>query len=215
MEIKKLVAGVFQTNTYILIAGDNAAVIDPAGNAERIYGEVTGAGAKLTAILLTHGHYDHTSAADELKELSGAPIHIHESDAVMLGDQTKSYASLIPEKWRGCEADVLLKDGDTVTIGDITLSVMATAGHSAGSVMFVHNAAKEEQNVIFSGDTLFADSVGRTDGWSGSAAIQRESLEKIKAMQGEYRILTGHGHETTLKREKRSNPFLVDDLFNS
>jgi glyoxylase-like metal-dependent hydrolase (beta-lactamase superfamily II) len=208
IEVKKLTAGVFQTNTYVVISGESAVVIDPCGNAVWILGVVTEAGAELTAILLTHGHFDHTSAAGELKKLCvDADIHIHSHDAVMLNDEAKSYASLMPESFKPCKADVLVKNGDIITFGNTALTVMETPGHSGGSVMYIGD------DVIFSGDTLFAGSVGRTDGWSGDSAVQAESLQKIKALQGDYRILPGHGGETTLRREKRENPFMVDSLY--
>jgi glyoxylase-like metal-dependent hydrolase (beta-lactamase superfamily II) len=210
MNIKKLRAGVFHTNTYIVISGGSAAVIDPAGSAERIHREITAAKARLTAILLTHGHYDHTSAVAELTELSGESkpkVYIHKQDAGMLNSQSTSYAALMEEKWNPCSADVFPEDGARIPLNGIDISVMETPGHSAGSVMYVIDG---ENPVIFSGDTLFEGSVGRTDGFSGSAAVQRESLMKIKAMAGDYRILPGHGGETTLKHEKQRNPFLME-----
>ncbi|MCL1866820.1 MAG: MBL fold metallo-hydrolase [Oscillospiraceae bacterium] len=205
MKIINLVSGAFQTNTYVLINGDNAAVIDPEGSAERILDSVEN--RKVTDILLTHGHFDHTSAAESLKKLTAARIHIHEKDAPMLTDPDKAFSSLFPRMFKPCEADSLLKDGDMIKFGDTDITVMHTPGHSGGSVMYiVHDDSK--MGTIFSGDTLFADSVGRVDGWSGNHYEQMESLEKIKSISGEYRILPGHGEETTLEKEKKHNPFL-------
>jgi len=204
MKIIKLISGAFQTNTYIVIEGREAVVIDPAGDSKKILASIAGKTAELTAILLTHGHFDHTSAAQELKEASGTQIYIHEGDAPMLSDIKKSFAAFMPELFKPCQADVLLKDGDVINVGEAHLTVMSTPGHSAGSVMYILG------NTIFSGDTLFAGSVGRTDGWGGDFAVQRKSLEKIKALEGDYRILPGHGEETTLAQEKRTNAYLME-----
>jgi glyoxylase-like metal-dependent hydrolase (beta-lactamase superfamily II) len=213
MQIKKLILGSLMTNTYVVTSAGKSVVIDPAGgsrddaddsSAKRIFEEATSDGAELVAILLTHGHHDHVSACAALRELSGAKVFVHEKDAVMLHDIHKSYASMIPEVFTAHEADVLFKSGEVnaVTVGDVVLNVMETPGHTGGSVVYVADS------VIFSGDTLFESGVGRTDAWSGSSTAQRESLAKIGALTGEYRVLPGHGRETTLEREKQSNPLL-------
>ncbi|MCL1904295.1 MAG: MBL fold metallo-hydrolase [Oscillospiraceae bacterium] len=207
MIIKKLVLNSFHTNTYIVAEGGDAVVIDPAGNPALILAEIekTVKEAKLKYILLTHGHFDHISAAADLKQMSGGLICIHENDEPMLSDADKSFAAFMPEEWKPCRADELLNDNDIVTVNDkFAFKVIATPGHSGGSVIYAVG------DVIFSGDTLFEGSVGRIDGWSGNHYEQMNSLERIKAMQGNYRILPGHGDETTLEREKRSNPFLID-----
>jgi len=200
MKIIKLTLGSFETNTYIVADGGEAAVIDPASNPAKIKEVLEQNGLKLVKILLTHGHYDHTAACAELD----APVYVHEGDAAMLSEPDKSFAAIMREHYRPCAADYFLNDGDTVKIGGAQLKVIHTPGHSAGSVMFV-----SESGVIFSGDTLFAGSVGRTDGWSGSFSEQMRSLMKIKAMDGDYRVLPGHGEETTLKYEKENNPFMT------
>jgi glyoxylase-like metal-dependent hydrolase (beta-lactamase superfamily II) len=140
-----------------------------------------------------------------LKDASEAQIYIHENDAPMLNDIEKSSAAMMPNMWKPCQADVLLKNGDAIEAGELKFIVMSTPGHSRGSVMY----AVEGENVIFSGDTLFAGSVGRVDCWSGNHYEQMESLEKIKAIEGDFRILPGHGDETTLEHEKQTNPFLL------
>jgi glyoxylase-like metal-dependent hydrolase (beta-lactamase superfamily II) len=208
MKIIRLVLGAFQTNTYIVIRGDMAVVIDPAADsggtsAGKIMSAIEDEGAQLSHILLTHGHFDHTSAAAELKAATGvrigARICIHEADAPMLGDVDKSFATSFPQLFKACKADMLFKDGDEIE----GFTVMHTPGHSPGSVMFIID------DVIFSGDTLFANSVGRIDGWGGSHDAQQESLWQIRAMgTKDYRILPGHGEETTLAQEKAVNFYL-------
>jgi len=200
MKIITLTLGEFATNTYIVADGEKgeAAVIDPASNAANIKAVLEQNELKLTKILLTHGHYDHTAACAEL----GAPVCVHWQDQSMLDDPDKSFARIMRSRYKPCEAKQLLNDGDKVEIGKETLTVMHTPGHSGGSVMFVGDG------FIFSGDTLFKGSVGRIDGWGGSFADQRASVEKIKAMEGDFRILPGHGEATTLDHEKACNPFL-------
>ena len=208
MTIKKLVLGGFQTNTYIIIEGENAVVIDPADDKQAILDEIAQTGTRLTHILLTHGHFDHTKAVQELTDLTKAQVHIHEKDVPMLGDIGKSFASFMPNSWRKCSADVLLKDGDVINVNAaLQIRVIGTPGHSPGSVMYA------VEDTIFSGDTLFSGSVGRVDGWGGSHDEQMATLQKIMAMSGDYRILPGHGDETTLLKEKRSNPFLAEEEY--
>ena len=203
-KIIRLVMGAFQTNTYVVIAADKAVVIDPAENAEIILDTLKTEGASLTHILLTHGHFDHTSAVAALKNMTNAPIHIHEKDAPMLTDIEKSFAALMPSRWKPCQADVLLNDGDVISVTeDLQFKIINTPGHSGGSSLYIVD------DVMFSGDTLFAGSVGRIDGWSGNHYEQMESLEKIKALEGDYRVLPGHGDETTLSIERRNNPFFT------
>ncbi|MCL2035808.1 MAG: MBL fold metallo-hydrolase [Oscillospiraceae bacterium] len=212
MKITSLKLGTFETNTYIVISGNRAAVIDPAGESSRILDVVKSEGAELVAILLTHGHFDHTTSAAELRAATGAKIHIHEYDNEMLADIDKSYGRLDSPSFNACIADAFVEDGSVVEIGDLRFEVMHTPGHSKGSVCYVCSS-KETNEVIFAGDTLFAGSVGRIDGYGGSHDAQMDSLRRLKLLEaknGDYRVLAGHGEETTLEREKRSNPFLAD-----
>jgi glyoxylase-like metal-dependent hydrolase (beta-lactamase superfamily II) len=201
MKIIRLIQGNFAVNTYIVRAGEKAVVIDPAGEAAEIYNTV-GEDVEIVAVLLTHGHFDHTGAAAELKAMTGAKIYIHENDAPMLDSLEKSVGAMFPDMFNPCQADVFVKDGEMIEIGEMQFKVMQTPGHSIGSVMYFL------QDVIFSGDTVFKESVGRTDHWSGDGAAQKESMKKIRQIKGNYRILPGHGEETTLDYEKQRNPFL-------
>ncbi|MCL1880807.1 MAG: MBL fold metallo-hydrolase [Oscillospiraceae bacterium] len=219
MQIKTVITGVFHTNTYILKSGNAVAVIDPAGDVNFLLNEIGVTDFKTSniSILLTHGHFDHTSAVADLKEATDAKVYIHESDSVMLNDREKSFATLIPEGWKPSKADVLLKGGETIKIGDVSLSVMSTPGHSGGSVMYIaKNFGSNSEGVIFSGDTLFKETIGRVDGYGGSGEVQKQSLERIKdisTLDCDYRILPGHGHESTLKHEKSNNPYLLGGYF--
>ncbi|MCL2634703.1 MAG: MBL fold metallo-hydrolase [Oscillospiraceae bacterium] len=206
MNVIRLILGAFQTNTYIVYSGKDAVVIDPAASSDKISFKLLEKGCTLKKILLTHGHYDHTAAARDLRSATGAEIYIHEGDAPMLSDPEKSFATFINESYKLFDTKNFIKEGDVIEVGDMKFTVMHTPGHSAGSVMFICG------DTIFSGDTLFENSVGRTDGWSGDSQEQARSLARIKKMEGDFKILPGHESETTLKREQTSNLFLIHGI---
>ncbi len=209
MDIKTLVLSPLGTNCYLVKTGeDRGVVIDPADEADKILLKAQEMGIEIKKILLTHGHFDHTGAAAEIKEKTSAPIYIHEKDECMLSDGNKALAYFCPEiPFVQKKADVLLKDGDTITDGEVTFKVMHTPGHSAGSVCFIVESITET-NIMFAGDTIFKDSIGRSDGYSGDYIVQRATLEKLKNLTEDYIIYSGHGSSTTLKTEKKFNPFI-------
>lgn len=210
MEVIKLELCPLSTNCYIVRTDDGSGVvIDPADEADTITEVCAANDIKLEKILLTHGHFDHINAAAELKKKLGIPVYIHEADECMLSDGNKALAYFCPRwKFNTLEADVLLKDGDEITQGDITFRVIHTPGHSAGSVCFI--VEQEGLDVMFAGDTIFKDSIGRSDGYSGSYIVQQETLDKLKKLEGDYLIYPGHGPSTTLSDEKKFNPFIAD-----
>jgi glyoxylase-like metal-dependent hydrolase (beta-lactamase superfamily II) len=201
MEIIKLTLGSFKTNTYILVKDGKAVVIDPAGNTQKIMRTLEENHSELSHILLTHGHFDHTESAQELKSATGAKIYIHKGDSPMLNDFEKSFAAFMTKLFNPCEPDILLNDGDVVETPLGEFAVTHAPGHSPGSVLYTIG------DVIFSGDAVFKGSVGRIDGWGGNHDAQMETIEKIKSFEKDYRILPGHEGETTLENEKRNNPF--------
>lgn len=209
MEIKQLSLKPLDANCYIIRTSDGSAVvIDPAGEYKKIAAALYGMGAEAKKILLTHGHFDHTGAAAELKAASGASVYIHKDDAGMLPDGTKALAFFCPgEPYKPVEPDVLVEDGDTIEQDGITFTVMHTPGHSAGSVCFL----TEDENgrkLMFAGDTIFKDSIGRSDTYSGDYMVQQRTLDRISELPDDYIIFPGHGPSTTLNAEKRFNPFL-------
>lgn len=210
MEVIRLELCPLSTNCYIVKTDDGSGVvIDPADEADTITEVCEANGIRLEKILLTHGHFDHINAAAELKKKLGIPVYIHEADECMLSDGNKALAYFCPQwKFNTLEADVLLKDGDEITQGDITFRVIHTPGHSAGSVCFI--VEQEGLDVMFAGDTIFKDSIGRSDGYSGSYIVQQETLDKLKKLEGDYLIYPGHGPSTTLSDEKKFNPFIAD-----
>lgn len=204
MKIITLHLGELDTSCYIVSSDKgSAAVIDPADNAPLILDKLKQNGLTLEAILLTHGHFDHTGAVAALKNKTDAKIYLHSADADMPYDNRKNVSYLLPGYvLQPFDPDVIISDGDKIKLDEITFTVMHTPGHTDGSVMFITD------NCIFSGDTIFCGSVGRTDFYSGSIKKQRESLAKISNMSGNYEIYPGHGEATDLKTEKAYNPYL-------
>lgn len=204
MEVKTLTLGELGTNCYIVTsAAGNAALIDPADDAQRILDMLSAENAELKMILLTHGHFDHTGAVADLKEQTGAKVYIHAKDECMLDDTIKNVAYLCPDySYKPFTADVLLSGGDIIRLDEVEFSVMSTPGHTAGSVVFFAD------NCIFAGDTIFEGSAGRTDFYSGDYIAQRNSLARLAALREDCLIYPGHGGTTTLKQEKQFNPFL-------
>jgi len=195
----------FDQRSYVLINEETktAAVIDPDLNQAQIMKCVEESGASIQTILATHGHFDHIGSVKNLAEATGAKIAIHTLDASML---TKSADNLSlyfgqPEEQRA--ADVLLKDGDQVQVGSQELLVLHTPGHSPGSVCFLWN------NLVFSGDTLFFQSMGNPSFPGGDVAQLKKSItEKLMVLPEHFRVLPGHGKQTTIGHEKAHNPFL-------
>lgn len=153
-------------------------------------------------IINTHGHPDHTCGNKFLKDKFHIPICIHEKDSYMLGESGKETATYFGFDLVSPPADVLLHDGGCIKIGDVTLKVMHTPGHSLGSIVLFG------ENEVFTGDTLFAGSIGRTDFPGSSDSDMQKSLSKLARLPDNFVVYPGHGPKTTMGEEKRSNPFL-------
>lgn len=194
MTIQSMVVGPVGTNCYLLGDGTVCALIDPGENAQGILRMVEASGMKLTAILLTHGHYDHRDAVAEILENDpGLPVYIHRKERTESGPSTRYFY--------GGDA-VEYGEGDTVQIGDVTVKVLETPGHTAGSVTLM------VENVLFAGDTLFAGTCGRCDLPGGSLGEMYASLKRLALLEGDYTVLPGHGPATTLSDERRENPYM-------
>ena len=202
MKVKVLRVGPIGTNCYILLdeKAKLAAVIDPGDEADRILQVLEELEAELSYILLTHGHYDHTTAVPDLHAARPeAKIYIHEADANGAGSHLFPLAGQVP--------DLLLYDeGDELTMGDITIKVLHTPGHSRGSVTL------QTADLLFCGDTLFAGSCGRTDLPGGSYDQIMVSLKRLGELKGDFYVCPGHDATSTLERERRGNPFLREAL---
>lgn len=156
----------------------------------------------LKYILLTHGHFDHIIGVKSVKKKYGAQVVISKEDEPMLNSSKLSLAVFCNAPQNNVDADIIVKDGDEITLGETKIKVMATPGHTSGSVCYI------AENCIFSGDTLFYCSCGRTDFPSGSPEQMMTSLQKLKALDGDYKVYTGHNNLTTLDFERKNNPYM-------
>ncbi|MEM3823530.1 MAG: MBL fold metallo-hydrolase [Candidatus Bathyarchaeia archaeon] len=207
MIVKMFIVGAFSTNCYV--AGceqtKEAILIDPGFDnsfeAEKIFKFIDGNNLKLKFIVNTHGHIDHVCGNDIAKEKYNAPILIHEHDAYMLGKVGKQMAIFFGFKSSSPQADVILHDGNIVEFGKIALKIMHTPGHTRGSISLI--GAKE----VFTGDTLFCGSIGRTDFPHSSESDMQKSLKKLAYLPDDFIVYPGHGPQTTIGEEKNSNPF--------
>ncbi len=196
MQVKLMQVGQLGTNCYILEDGGKIAVIDPGGDADRILSVLGDTGGTVDYILLTHGHYDHTTAVPELHEaLPKAKIYIHRADANGTGNTIFPLAGQV--------RDLLFYDeGDALPLGSLTIQVLHTPGHSKGSVTL------KAGDVLFTGDTLFAGSMGRTDLPGGSEGEIMTSLKRLGRLEGDFHVCPGHMGTSTLDQERRSNYYL-------
>ena len=209
MTVKKVDLGheIF-ANCYVIIdekTGESA-IVDPAYFNEKIEAAFKEAGVgNLKYILLTHGHFDHILGVHGLKEATGAKVVIHKDDAEFLADPDKSLAAgNFPEPQIPVEADITVSDGDELFLGDELIRVISTPGHTMGSVCY----ALENDRVLITGDTLFCMTAGRTDFYGGNESMLIESLKRLIALDGDYRVLPGHNRETTLERERTRNWYI-------
>jgi len=179
-----------------------AVVIDPGDDVDRILVALSEDQLSVTKILNTHGHFDHVGGNQRLKEVTDAPICIHTDDAPMLGHVSSSAAAFGMRASNSPDADELLNEGDIIPVGNLELKVLHTPGHSPGGVSFY------VPDVVFVGDTLFAGSIGRTDFPGGSYDQLIASVKnKLFTLDDKTVVYTGHGPETTIGNEKRTNPF--------
>jgi len=207
MEIKIIPVGRAGTNCYVIYDRETgeAAVVDPGAEAERIVGFIKDTDLKVKNIFLTHGHFDHILAVQQVKEATGGRVVIHEADASCLESAHDAhYISIMSEPFRVSKADIRLKNGEKTLVGTVEAEFMHTPGHTPGSMCI------RMDNALFTGDTLFKDDVGRTDLRGGSERDLRASLRELYYMAYDYIVYPGHGEPTTLGMERDSNPTLRD-----
>lgn len=204
MRIVNISSGLMSANSYLLIdeKSMNAAIVDPGGDASGLCRAIAENGVHVSAILLTHGHFDHILALDEIKAYTGAPVYIHELDNVCLSNTAFSLMGMIGRNDTFADADVLLHDGDVIDIGESEISVKHTPGHTVGSVCYITDAG------IISGDTLFYDSIGRTDFPGGDFQTIQSSIRSLYKFDGDTAVYPGHGSPTTIERERNFNMFV-------
>ena len=202
MKVKLLRVGPIGTNCYILEDDQTnlAAVIDPGDEPELIQEALEKEGVEVRYLLLTHGHYDHTTAVPALHRVyPQADIYIHQADANGAGSTLFPLAGEVDDL-------KLYDEGDVIRLGDHEIQVLHTPGHSPGSVTL------KVEDVIFTGDPLFAGSCGRTDLRGGSYEQIMQSLKRLGELKGDFHVCPGHEATSTLERERRSNPFLMEAM---
>ena len=197
MHIKTLPVGQLQTNCYIVTDEDSkaCAIIDPGDESNLILQYIEDLGLKPQAIFITHGHYDHTMATDDIVRECNIPVYISMRDVAM-DDQPTPYRYMSGDDTRFYE------DGDNIQVGGLTFQIIATPGHSPGSVCI------RCEDSLFTGDTLFRDDCGRCDLPGGNLDTMFQSLAKIDRLQGIDEVYPGHMDATTLDRERRFNAYL-------
>jgi len=206
IEILQLPLGPLQTNCYILVDEEtlDTAVIDPSWNGRAIAATLDERGGNLTHILLTHGHFDHVAGLAELKAEKPAPIYIHPEAIDMLRNATMS-AALWNIRFPS-PPDEMLAEGQVLRIGETAVHVLFTPGHAPGHVSFY----LPDHGVVFDGDVLFQQSIGRTDLPGGDYDLLLRSIrEQLLTLPDETQVLPGHGPATTIGAEKQTNPFLL------
>ncbi len=195
----------FETNTYIVTdeATGETAVVDPSLPEEILIQKFEGRNVKY--ILLTHGHYDHIGGVNFVKEKTGAKVVIHKEEEEMLFDGNKNaYYSKYSSPMPAMSADILVEDGTELMLGNSKIKVLFTPGHTKGGVCYIF----PDDRVMFSGDTLFRLTAGRTDLYGGDARTELMSLAKIAELEGDYQVYPGHDRATTLDFERQYNRYM-------
>ena len=206
IKIGRMMLGVCQTNCYFVYREGSSKVIfiDPADYGEQIFKAMKDNGFEVAAILLTHGHFDHIWGCSRLRQLTSAPVYAYEGEEKVL---LSADLNVSADAGRACtvKANTLLKDGEEVTVEGMTFKVIATPGHTQGSCCYYF----EEANMLISGDTLFEESVGRTDLPTGSmSTLVRSVKDKLFVLPDDTVVYPGHGDSTTIEHEKKYNPFI-------
>ena len=205
LKIGKMTLGSCMTNCYFVYREGESGVIffDPAAQGDYIYEKMKEHGFEIEVILLTHGHFDHIGGVDALREKSGAKVYAMEAEKVLLQDPYVNVSAQMHAKVT-VEADGFFHDGDELEYGGKKCKVIATPGHTIGGCCFYF----EEAGMVICGDTIFAESVGRTDFPTGNMKKLLASIEdKIFTLPEDTKLYPGHGPATTVGHEKENNPF--------
>ena len=207
MKLAQLPVGMLATNCY-LVADDagRCAVIDPGSHTEKILKKAEEEGFTIEAILLTHGHFDHVMAAPGIQKATGAKLYIHKNDEPDLAPEVAGHRGYLREPYVMPRVDGHLEEGGEVQVGDLTFRVLHTPGHTLGSCVLLC------EDLMFSGDTLFAGTCGRCDLAGGSLEQMFASLKKLAQLEGDYKVLPGHMEASTLETERQTNPYVLEGL---
>jgi glyoxylase-like metal-dependent hydrolase (beta-lactamase superfamily II) len=209
MKIDCLILGAFETNCYVLRDSaevTDSLIIDPGLEAEKLIDFLEACKLNPLAVILTHGHADHIAGVSLLREsVQDIKVYVHKHDAKMLTESNRNLSAFAGEPISAGPADVLLQDGDIIEQAGIKLQVLHTPGHTPGGICLY----SDQEGIVFTDDTLFAESVGRTDFPGGSMSQLLKSIEqKLLTLPEQTKVFPGHGPVTTIAREKAHNPFL-------
>lgn len=206
LKIGRMVIGIYSTNCYFLY-NDNkkeCIIVDPADAGEKIYEALSNKGFSIQAIFLTHGHFDHIWGAKALKECTGAKIYALLDEKALCEDAGLNVSEGAGRAYT-LTPDIYVNDGEEITVADIPCKVIATPGHTSGSCCYYF----EDAGFLVCGDTIFLESVGRTDFPTGSSSqLIRSVREKIFTLPDQVLLYPGHGDSTTVEHEKQYNPYV-------
>lgn len=202
MKVKSQTFGSINNNCYLIIDEETnlSALVDCSENSQKMYDLI--GDTDLKYILLTHGHFDHITGVKDIRNRYNAKVIISAPDEPMLSSGKLSLASFMDAEQNNTRSDIIVYDSDSIKLGSLEIKVLSTPGHTKGSVCYIVD------NALFSGDTLFRLSCGRTDFPSGSADEMIMSLKLLKNLDGNYTIYTGHDEITTLDFERKNNPYM-------
>ncbi len=207
MNVKTLVVGFIKTNCYIAYNGKDAVVIDPGADAEGILAAAQELGVEIKYVFLTHAHFDHVLAADEVIRQTGAKLVAHAAEKERMCDAELSGQTMLRRrKFIPLYADVEIVGGGSIDVGDMHFEFIPTPGHTEGSMCIICG------DTMFSGDTLFAGTCGRCDLAGGSYSEIMKSLKKLYELPGDYKVLPGHECATTLENERKTNPYMAEAM---
>ncbi len=206
MKLLKFIVGIMRTNCYFLTDEDtrDCVIVDPGDEADKLLAQLSAKGLHCCEIWLTHAHFDHIMALEEFRKQTGAPLRMHPDDTEILLDNGKNlmrrYGGIdVPQR----PAELSFSDGMTVPFAGETIRVLHTPGHTPGSVCL------QFSDGILTGDTIFREGFGRTDFFGGDPELLDCTMERIRLIEGDYRLYPGHGPTTTLEHEKTYNIKLI------
>ena len=200
MTLDKIVTTKYGENMYILSEDNKCFVVDPGAQADDICEYIKNRNLEIQFILITHGHFDHIFAAEELKNKLNTVIYAPEKEKDLLEDPEENYTRKVGNPIT-LKADYYVKEGDTIEFNDSKISVLETPGHTYGSICYIY------KDVMFSGDMLFKNSIGRYDLPTASFEDIKNSIEKLKLLNNDIKVYPGHGPETNIGDEKKYNPY--------
>ncbi|NLB82854.1 MAG: MBL fold metallo-hydrolase [Synergistaceae bacterium] len=206
MKYKRFPLGPLLTNSYLLWeAGGAAFLVDPAGELSEVRSFLSKNELSLKEILLTHGHFDHVGGLEEALSITGGSAYVSSGDAFLVKNPDAGVRAWMGSDFTGTDKLLFLQDGDRLSVGTMDIKVIATPGHTPGCVCYLVTDGADQ--LLLSGDTLFASSIGRTDLPGGDSGLLEKSLLRLAQLPDTLPVLPGHGPETTIGAEQRENPF--------